>query len=342
MANQLSHLLNHWHAARDTTDWVLGTVYMTTGPCYRKAGAMMLMNGLGQQFGLLSGGCLESDILKHARRVMQSGKALTLRYDGSDEDDLSFQLGIGCGGTLHILLQPLDAAHDHLQLEAVHDALQARRNGVYYQRIPDASGDTESRFAGADETTSARRMDVSLARLEQRDGAQWLVTPMVPPPHLLIVGGGVDARPLSAIAHELGWEVTVCDPRPANARREFFLTADTLLRSQGSELADYAHRCRVNAAILMSHNLAIDADALLALYHLPLDYLALLGPDKRRAQVLEAAGLQEAQLAIPMAGPAGLDIGAELPEGIALSILAECHARIKDRPARSLSGILSS
>jgi xanthine dehydrogenase accessory factor len=340
MANQISQLLTHWHAACDDTDWVLGTVYKTEGPCYRKAGAMMLMNGLGQQFGLLSGGCLESDILNHARRVMQSGKGLTLCYDGSDEDDLSFQLGIGCGGTVHILLQPLDAGHDFLQLEAVHSALKARSSGLYQQRIPDASGRTESRFVGAKDAASARKMEHGSARLEQTNGAEWLITPIMPEPHLLIVGGGLDARPLATIAHELGWEVTVCDPRPANARREFFLTSDTLLRCQGNALRDYAQRSRVNAAILMSHNLDIDGDALSALHNLPLDYWALLGPDKRRSRVLQAAKLDEAQLSLPLAGPAGLDIGAELPEGIALSILAECHARIKGRSAGSLSGVL--
>jgi xanthine dehydrogenase accessory factor len=340
MANQLSQLLRYWQETRDVTDWVLGTVYKTEGPCYRKAGAMMLMNGLGQQFGLLSGGCLESDIMGHARRVMQSGKAVTLRYDGSDEDDLSFQLGIGCGGIVHILLQPLDAEHDFLQLDAVHSTLQARGSGFYHQRIPDASGATESRFVALDEAAPARKGDIGCVRLEQRDENLWLITPIVADPHLLIVGGGLDARPVAAIASELGWEVSVCDPRPANARREFFLGADNLLRDQGAELTDYAHRCRVNAVILMSHNLSIDADALAALSHQPLDYLALLGPNNRRQRVLDAAGVDESQLPAPLAGPAGLDIGAELPEAIALSILAECHARLKERSAASLSGIL--
>lgn len=339
MANQLSQLLKQWRERRDDTEWVLGAVYKTEGHCYRKAGAMMLMNGLGQQFGLLSGGCLESDILNHARRVMDSGRAVTLRYDGSDEDDLSFRLGIGCGGTVHILLQPLDAEHEYLHLDAVQEALADRRSGLYHQCIPDGSGVTQSGFVPGDGAAGSL-VHGGPARLEEREGALWLVTPVVPDPHLLIVGGGLDARPVAAIASELGWEVTVCDPRPANARREFFLTADTLLRCQGAELADYAGRRGVNAAIIMSHNLAIDADALSALRSFPLDYLALLGPEKRRAQVVDEAGLIESRLPVALAGPAGLDIGAELPESIALSILAECHASLKGRNAGSLSGVL--
>jgi xanthine dehydrogenase accessory factor len=336
MANQLSHLLKQWHSARDATDWVLGTVYKTEGPSYRKAGAMMLLNGLGRQFGLLSGGCLETDIQVHARQVMHTGEAKTLRYDGSDEDDISFRLGIGCGGTVHILLQPLDAAHDYLDLDAMHGALRERRSGYYHQYIPNGSGTALSRFVSPD-----GGMVDGPVRLQRREESDWLITPILPEPHLLIVGGGLDARPLASIAGELGWEVTVCDPRPANARREFFLTADTLLRSQGTALAEYASHNRVNAAILMSHNLDIDADALSALREVPLDYLALLGPQKRRAKVLEMAGLHTTELPANLAGPAGLDIGAELPEGIALSILAECHARLKGRSAVSLSGILT-
>lgn len=88
MSNQLSALLQAWQDKRDDTEWVLGTVYRTTGSSYRKACAMMI-NGFSQYFGMLSGGCLEADILRHARRVMQSGEVDRIRYDGSDEDDWS-------------------------------------------------------------------------------------------------------------------------------------------------------------------------------------------------------------------------------------------------------------
>ena len=77
MANQLLYVLTQWHPYRDACEWVLGTVYKTEGPCYRKSGAMMLFNGRGQQFGMLSGGCLEADIQRYARHVMLSGKALS-------------------------------------------------------------------------------------------------------------------------------------------------------------------------------------------------------------------------------------------------------------------------
>ena len=332
MTNRLTSLLRQWRPQRDQTEWVLGTVYNTEGPCYRKPGAMMLFNGLGQQFGLLSGGCLESDIQQHARRVMQSGKAVTLCYDGSDEDDLSFQLGIGCGGTVYILLQPVAAESNYLGLEPLHDALQRRKGGVFYQCIPDGDGAVDSYFANGEACEGA-------ARLVQKDNRQWLVTPIRPDPHLLVVGGGVDARPLVSIASELGWTVSLCDPRPANARREFFPTADHIIRKL-DQLPEFAGRYSVDAAVLMAHNIALDAEGLAALQSVDLKYLAMLGPLSRQRQVLKAAGLEKEQLKTPVAGPAGLNIGGELPESIALAIVAECHCCLYGRTGASLSGCL--
>ena len=84
MSNQLTTLLNAWKQGKDETDWVLGTIYKTEGSAYRKAGAMMLINGNGQQFGLLSGGCLEADIMRRARAVMQTQQGALLVYDAND------------------------------------------------------------------------------------------------------------------------------------------------------------------------------------------------------------------------------------------------------------------
>ncbi len=321
MSNQLSQLLSAWQGAEQDTQWVLGTVFKTKGSTYRKAGAMMLINGLGQQFGLLSGGCLESDIVRNARRAMTSGRALTLVYDGSDEDDLSFQLGIGCGGTVHIMLQPLSTDND-LGLNAMADALRNRRPGTYFQRI----GATEAHFHPG-EPRQLRRSIIENG---------WLITPIKPEPHLLIVGGGIDARPVVRIAKELGWRITLADPRPANARREYFPGADKILRDTQGGLSRSLETEGVDAAVLMSHSIEIDAEALIVLQSTGLRHIALLGPRHRYRQVLEQAGLTEKELTCPVSGPAGIDIGGQLPESIALSILAECHSvlhRQAEQPA---------
>ena len=272
---------------------------------------MMLINSDGQQFGLLSGGCLESDIQQHAKRIMKSGKAKTLCYDSTDEDDLSFQLGIGCGGVIYILLQPILEKHNYLGLVEIHRAMLNRRYGYFYQLVPDQKGDVQSYFLSADDSEETR--------LIEQDGQTWLKMAIKPDPHLLVVGGGLDARPLVSIAHKLGWFVSLFDPRPANARRDYFMTADKILNISTAEISTYALEQSVDAAILMSHNIQMDAEALQALQSVKLKYLALLGPVNRQKEVMDTAGLTNNSLQIPLAGPAGLDIGAELPETIALS-----------------------
>ena len=250
MSHQIRDLLAAWYPRRDE-NWVLGTVYKTKGSAYRKAGAFMLIDGFGQPYGMLSGGCLESDIVRNARRVLHGGQPLLLRYDGSDEDDLSFQLGIGCGGTVHIMLQPL-LPGDDLALSGLYESLQRREGGVYRQRI----GGREALFEpGAD-----RRITGSLIEV-QADG-EWLSTSVKPPPHLLVVGGGIDAQPVVELAVVLGWDVSLADPRPANARPERFPSVGTTLRELGSPLVDYLRDESVDAVIIMSHNVELDAEAL--------------------------------------------------------------------------------
>lgn len=323
MTNQLIHLLKQWFEYKDRFHWVLGVIYQTQGPCYRKTGAMMLFGSDGQQLGMLSGGCLESDIQKHARKVMLSGEPQSIRYDGTDEDDMAFQLGIGCGGTIEIQLQPVNSENHYQQLDVLYQALSSRQTGQYLVSLHQERGNTTSnRF----ERTSNKHK-TQLHCIEQK---QVLSVGIMPSPHILVVGGGIDARPLVGMVAQLGWEVSLWDPRPANARREHFLAADHILAIDSEQLSNYCRQCSVDAAVLMSHSLSLDADALKSLTQdCHLQYLALLGPENRRKEVMTMAGLSTADLPpCGLEGPAGFDIGGELPESIALSILSQCHARL--------------
>lgn len=290
----------------------------------------MLINGFGQQFGLLSGGCLEADIVRHARKVMLDGQPQTLVYDATDEDDWSYQLGIGCGGKIYIMLQPITVEND-LGLSCMSAALKQRESGVYRQKV----GGIEAHF------TMEKRLNFSQSYLEHCGDDDWLVTPIIPEPHLLVVGGGIDAFPLVSIAKELGWMVTVADPRSSHARRDVFPNADRVLREIDSRLSAYITAEKVDAAILMSHNIKIDAQALCSAQQTPLRYMSLLGPKHRYQWVLDEAGLREADLSCPVSAPAGLSIGGQLPESIALSILAECHAALHQQSQRSSLRVVS-
>ena len=342
MANQLSALLEQWYPQRDGCEWVLGTVYKTEGPCYRKAGAMMLFNSLGQQFGMLSGGCLESDIQTHARKVMQTRQPTSLCYDGSDEDDLAFHLGIGCGGTVYIMLHPVHADNNYQQLKLLRKALADRKTARFSLLIPDSSnlsGDpnTQARFDLLNPAAKAH----AVSKISVHAGSSWFETVVEPEPHLLIAGGGVDVRPVTAMAKQLGWTVSVWDPRPANARREFFMEADHLLKGTAEQLSAFVEAEKVDMAVVMTHNIELDAAAVKALNGSGIHFMALLGPVNRKEKVLNHAGLSEAELMQPLAGPAGLDIGGELPESIALSILSQCQLMHSQQRAEhnSLKGL---
>lgn len=316
MSNQLRAMLNAWQQGKDESQWVLGTLYQTQGSCYRKAGAMTLINSQGKQFGLLSGGCLEADIVRNARKVMQWQKPLLISYDASDEDDWSYQLGIGCGGKVYIMLQPISREND-LGLADMLNALNQRQPGLLHQKINALEAYFEQGI-GAQPTT----------RLEQRHGEDWLVTAITPEPHLMVVGGGVDAKPLVNMAKEMGWKVSLTDPRVSHGRPEHFPTLDHNLKDVQQGLADFIEMHKVDAVVIMSHSLEIDAKALLSMQHKRLAYLAMLGPKHRFKQVLDMAELTESKLTTPVFSPAGFDIGGQLPESIALSILAQCHSEI--------------
>ncbi|WP_417804203.1 XdhC family protein [Thalassospira lucentensis] len=328
MSHQLSEMLNIWCSGRDETEWVLGTVYRTEGSAYRKAGAMMLIDGHGQQHGLLSGGCLEADIVRNARKAMVMGKVVMLEYDGNDEDDVFFKLGVGCGGKVYIMLQPLSSDND-LGLGELRQALQARQTGYYRQKV----GECIASFSGDENVLPGQQV----ARLmPDEKGDDWLVTPIRPEPHILIVGGGLDARPVVNIAHEMGWKVSLADPRPANARPEHFPNVSNIVRDVAS-LGDYANERRVDAVILMAHSVSIDADALKAMSTSNVRHVSALGPRHRFANVLDHAGLREHALPFPVSSPAGLDIGGQLPESIALSMLSGIHQALYKQTSSRLA-----
>ncbi len=321
MSNHLSSLLQKWYPNRDCFDWVLATIYKTQGSCYRKSGAMMLFSSSGEQLGLLSGGCLESDISLNAQKVMLSGKPKLIAYDGADEDDVSYHLGIGCGGTIYIMLQKITAKNNYLALTEVYKAFKNRTSGKYFQKIIDTEATGYAYF----EPEVINDFSAKATLLTEHKNQTWLITPIIPAPHVLIVGAGIDAKPIVNMAKQLGWQISLWDPRPANGRKEHFSQADYILNAEAEKLPLFIQEKKVNAAILMSHNMTIDVKALQAIANTKLKYIALLGPKTRKQQVLIQAKLSQEKLSCRLYGPAGIDIGAMLPESIALAILAECH-----------------
>ncbi len=336
MSNQLLTLLKKWLDRRNDTEWVLGTLIEAQGSSYRKPGAMMLFNGLGQHFGLLSGGCLEADLRQHAHQVMTSKKIKTVTYDMHDKEDITWQLGIGCGDTICIQLSPITPHNDYLQLEQVYEQLKQRMPAWYILPLENDSAPASvipethqqsSTFAGNLPVFEACK---HASRITQGDQA-FLAVPLRPAPHLVIFGGGIDAQPVVTFAHELGWQITLVDHRTSYARPGYFPNVTRILHCQASTLTRFTSLTDIDAAIIMTHNIKMDADALTTLSQSTARYIALLGAFSRREKVFSQTPISEKDLPVKLSTPAGLDIGGELPESIALAMLAECHTVLEKR-----------
>ncbi len=154
-----------------------------------------------------------------------------------------------------------------------------------------------------------------------------------PAPRLLICGAGPDAVPMARLAADLGWRCTLTDHRPAYARAERFPESCELIRTRPEQLSGALDLSGFSAAIVMSHHVEHDARYLEQLVRHEPAYLGVLGPEARRQRLEEQLGIAPGRLR----GPAGLDIGAELPGSIALSVLAEIHAALNGRTGGPLT-----
>lgn len=316
---------------------VLATVVATAGSTYRKIGAQMLITAQSELHGLLSGGCLEVDLVERSRRVLQSGRAELARYDMRGEDDLLFGIGSGCEGAMEVLLQRVGPAEDWQPLALAADVLRSRRE-VSLALVVDGPAAGRAWWTGGGDAPSPEPPEVAAARaagrirlLECRTGGEAsraLILPLRLPPGLLVCGAGPDAVPLARLAVSLGFAVTVCDHRPALAVAQRFPHCEVHCATP-QEAAAQLVPTQFQAAIVMSHHLPSDQAWLTLLAANPqIGYVGLLGPPARRARLLAALGPAADALKPRLHAPVGLDIGARTPEAIALAIAAELHAWI--------------
>ncbi|MGS2720187.1 XdhC family protein [Paraglaciecola aestuariivivens] len=332
MANRISQLLAHWHKSKDTQLWVLATIIETDGSSYRKPGAMMLINDLGQYFGLLSGGCLESDIMRQARRCWDDQQNRIVKYDMREEEDLAWQLGIGCGGMVRILLQPVNQQNQYLFLDKVSQALNQRQSVCYQQQIDEAQPSNSWQVVNKPEGIEPR--------ITTTQSTSHFIQNLTPSPLIAVFGAGVDAKPVVAIAAELGWQVLLLDPRMGYAKPQYFSAASEIVRTPFEQLTQAKWLAQVDACFILTHNIKLDAQALNLVQQSSAKYVGLLGPQHRTQRVLDLAGLTQSNMVKPLANPMGLRLGGELPESIALSMLSEAHARLENADGLSISGII--
>lgn len=335
--------------ARDEA-MALATIIETIGSTYSKAGAQMLIGGDGQAAGLLSGGCAEADLIERAQRVIATGRAEIAEYDTRGSDDVIWGIGLGCEGAMRILLSRIDAHNDYQPFTFIVQSKAARVRGAFAFAI----GNAESTVIGQHWRSDERQIPPPIrkaldeiaaghtARITEYATNKIFVAPIPLSPRLLILGAGADAVPVVELAGLLGWQITIVDHRPAYAVAERFARTQAVILAPAAELATRINLNGFDAAVVMSHHLTTDAAYLAALADSDIAYVGLLGPANRRARLLMEIGERAARLTSRLAGPVGLDIGAQTPEAIALAIIAEIHAHRERRAGGSFSGLLQT
>ena len=326
------------HAGRAVA---LAVVVHSDGSTYRKPGALMLIAGDGAYAGLLSGGCLESDLHEHALQVMASGTAKVITYDTGGSDDLLWGLGIGCEGLMQILLMRVGPQNDWQPLDLFASA--HRRHERVAAAVVIASPD--STLPPGSVVLANGRQDGLQGLLVQAvttgrpgvlgglsDPLRVLAVPVALPARLLLLGAGPDVQPLVDFAGRMAWRITVYDHRPAYAEPSRFPLAEQVLLGRPEALGEAVDLNRYDAAVVMSHHLPSDLAYLRVLSATRIPYVGLLGPARRREKLLADLGPEAAQLLARLRSPIGINIGGRAPESVALSIVAEIHARLTGAP----------
>ena len=335
---------------------VMITVYATEGSTYSKPGHRIIIADNGDYRGLVSGGCLEGDLAEHASQVITTGESQAITYDLRDEADELFGLGIGCNGVIEVLLQRLRPESNYEPYHTIAHSQRSDRPAITAVVIRSADpvlipgatvidfGDDHRSWRvpatrlGGIRAQCARFSGDDKPRLvvhEETGGkATVLYAPLKPLPRLLVLGAGPDAIPLVNMADEVGWLTTVTDHRPAYLEQSGLAVAETALCVRPEELSSAVTLNRFSVAVVMTHNLANDRTYLRQLAGSDIPYVGVLGPRDRRDRLVDELGPEGIRLETLLRGPVGLDIGADSPESIALSTLAEIHQVITGHAGR--------
>ncbi len=315
--DQIPEIALKWH--QDGTGAVLATVVQTWGSAPRRVGSQLVISGKGDIQGSVSGGCVEGAVIMEAMDVLESGSGKMLEFGVSDED--AFAVGLACGGTIRVWIEPVGAALPESLLADLVAARAAREPVAYVintdtgERRLDRSGH-ESRFA----------MD----RSGFEDDEATFVGIHNPPLRMVIVGAVHIAQALVKMARITGYDPYIIDPREAFASEARF-PGETILTDWPDEAVDEIGLDTRTALVLLTHDPKLDDPALERALTSKCFYIGALGSTRthaKRVERLTKAGYTDEQIA-RIHGPVGLNIGAAGPSEIAVSIMAQITSALR-------------
>ena len=316
MFQQLQQQLQQ--AKRQQQALVQVRVLNTQGSTYRKSGARMLIDEQGHRFDLVSGGCLETHLSRHAMQVFNHGKPVTLEYDFSDPDAPDWQISVGCRGKVVLLLEKLSPENNYGSLALYLQGRQQIQPSWLVTNLEDGLSE--------------------LVPQQPQAHGQQVIEAIEPAPRLLLIGTGPDTDAIIHLAQSLDFQVQVIGCQSQSLQRFQHRFPNLAERIEADELDDYLAQKPVNYAIVMTHNQSLDADYLSqpSLADLPL--VGLLGPAERKQRVLDE---MTAPAPTHLAAPIGLDLGGHGAQAVALSVMAQIqalHHHMQAMPLRDKDG----
>jgi len=314
----------------DTQPVVLAMIIQVEGSAYRKEGTWMLIQEDGTHTGIISGGCLESDLHNRAIELFNTGQVEIVHYDLSAEDDLGWGRGAGCNGVVSVFVRDIDNDFRHF-LTLMHKQFLAMEPVLFIQSINDFDN-----FAFLNESTNYLdnwhgeipfELDAftpfqnKVGQKSKGDEDEMVYFQLIwPQPALYIIGAGLDARPLARLAGNVGYAVHLFDWRDALCNEIHFPTAASFQVGETEKRIANTSLSPLDSVVIMTHDFQLDAKLMHRLRDHQLLYLGILGSKKRTERLLGE------EIPTWIHSPVGLPIGADGPEEIAVSIVAELIA----------------
>ncbi len=350
--------MKQWLETREVLDFLarlraegkhaaLATVVKVRGSAYRHEGAKLAVAEDGTTAGNVSGGCLEQDVREVALQVIRKGEAELRSYCSSADEIAAWDLGVGCEGQVDVFVEPASEARSSVRqlLEGREPFAVATIVGTRDARCgmrlivtsDSAEGDLGSKDLNARVATQARELlETGDSGIHEIAGQSVFFDVLVPPPQLVVLGAGDDARPLVRFAADVGFRVVVVDRRPGYLTVDRFPAAAALIQSAGDGLGEALSLDAECYAIVMNHNFADDQGYVRALLKTSIAYVGMLGPRQRTERILRNLAAEGPMDEARVYGPVGLDIGTDGAEQVALAVIAEILAVRSGRRARSL------
>jgi xanthine dehydrogenase accessory factor len=298
----------------------LVTLVRIEGSSYRRVGARLLIAANGDYAGNISGGCLEAEVIRKAQWLVRDGQAVVERYSTLFDDTADIPYGLGCGGTVDLLIEPANTPECVALLEAMQASLRREQRNVV-TALPQGETALRREILDAAGDVIFRSEEISSA-----DGERFAES-LEAPQRFIVIGAGDDAQPMVRMAALLGWSVVVLDGRAQWARAERFPEAEVVM---ATSTIDGFEVNESDAVVLMTHSYEQDRAWLAAVLPKAPRYLGLLGARHRSALLLHEAaamiGWPIERACEGLFAPVGLDIGGDGAEAIALATIAEIQA----------------